>query len=151
MNNKIVKLTDRPEMKESMATWFHQKWGIPREAYQDSMDTCLESKGAVPAWYVAMQDDRIIGGVGVIENDFHDRPDLAPNVCALFVEPDARGQGMAGKLLDFVCNDMKEAGMKQLYLVTDHTSFYERYGWEFVCMVQGNGESQKSRMYVRNL
>lgn len=151
INGKLVKLTDRPEMKGSMAAWFHQKWGIPLEAYQDSMDTCLEGKAAVPAWYVAMQDDRIVGGVGVIENDFHDRPDLAPNVCALFVEPDARGQGIAGKLLDFVCCDMRAAGLKQLYLLTDHTSFYEQYGWEFLCMVQGDGEPKPSRMYIRKL
>lgn len=34
------------------------------------------------------------------------------------------------------------------YLVTDHTAFYERYGWEFLCMVQGDGETNMSRMYV---
>ena len=35
-----------------------------------------------------------------------------------------------------------------LYLVTDHTGFYERYGWEFLCMVQGDGEPEKTRMYI---
>ena len=151
MNFQIIQLTDHPEMKEQMATWFHQKWGIPQQAYWDSMEQSLIQTTAVPAWYVAVQDECIIGGVGVIENDFHDRPDLSPNVCALYVEPDVRGQGIAGDLLKVVCNDMKAAGLKQLYLVTDHTSFYERYGWDFFCMVQGEGESQKSRMYVRIL
>ena len=33
-------------------------------------------------------------------------------------------------------------------LVTDHTSFYERYGWEFLCLVQGDGESNMTRMYI---
>ena len=41
----IIRLTDRPEYKESMAQWFHEKWGIPKQAYLDSMDACL--KGAV--------------------------------------------------------------------------------------------------------
>ena len=31
---------------------------------------------------------------------------------------------------------------------TDHTGFYERYGWEFLCMVQGNDEDELSRMYI---
>ena len=35
-----------------------------------------------------------------------------------------------------------------LYLVTDHTCFYERYGWKFLCMVQGDGESDMARMYI---
>ncbi len=151
MNYTIISLSNNPTMKARMATWFHQKWGIPLEAYQNSMTECLETKSAVPSWYVAMQNDRIVGGVGVIENDFHNRPDLAPNVCALFVEPDVRGQGIAGKLLNTVCKDMKAAGLDKLYLLTDHASFYERYGWKFLCMVQGDGEEEMSRMYVRLL
>ena len=34
-------------------------------------------------WYLCIDGDRSIGGLGVIENDFHDRIDLAPNVCAV--------------------------------------------------------------------
>lgn len=55
---------------------------------------------------------------------------------------------MAGVLLYCVCGDMKNKGIDILYLVTDHTSFYERYGWEFLCMVQGDGESDLTRMYM---
>ena len=33
-------------------------------------------------------------------------------------------------------------------LFTDHTGFYERYGWEFFCMAQGDGEDRPSRMYI---
>ena len=44
--------------------------------------------------------------------------------------------------------DMKKRGINTLYLLTDHNSFYERYGWEFFCMVQGDGEDTMSRMYV---
>ena len=29
------------------------------------------------------------------------------------------------------------------------TSFYERYGWQFLCMVRGDGGQEPSRMYVR--
>ena len=35
-----------------------------------------------------------------------------------------------------------------IYLLTDHTDFYERYGWEFLCLVQGNDEPEMSRMYI---
>ena len=46
---------------------------------------------------------------------------------------------------------MKESGIDTLYLLTDHDSFYERYGWEFLCLVQGDGEPEMSRMYVRRV
>ena len=145
---KIISLINRPEMKDLMAQWFHEKWGIPLEAYLESMNECLEEKANIPQWYVAVKGDKIIGGLGVIENDFHDRKDLTPNVCAVYVEEEYRCQGIAGKLLNCVCDDMKSKDIKTLYLVTDHTSFYERYGWEFLCMVQGDGEEEMSRMYI---
>lgn len=148
MNYEMVRLIDRPGIKEQAAKWFHEKWRIPLEAYTASMDACLKKEGPVPQWYVAMEGNRIIGGMGVIANDFHDRKDLTPNVCAVYTEKDRRGRGVAGSLLNFVCRDMREQGIDTLYLVTDHTSFYERYGWEFLCMVQGDGEPDMSRMYV---
>ncbi|EOT25541.1 hypothetical protein C805_02170 [Eubacterium sp. 14-2] len=150
MNYNIIRLTDRPEIKEKAAEWFHEKWGVPSEAYRESMEECLLKRNSVPQWYAAMEDDRIIGGLGVIENDFHDRKDLAPNVCAVYVEEDKRCNGVAGALLNYVCRDMKEKGIGVLYLVTDHTSFYERYGWEFLCMVQGEDEPGMSRMYIHS-
>lgn len=144
----IIRLIDKPDYKDQMAAWFHEKWGVPLEAYAESMDECLEKKNGVPSWYVAIDGDKIIGGLGVIENDFHDRKDLAPNVCAVYVEEKYRKQGIAGELLRFVCEDLKQFGVDTLYLVTDHTGFYERYGWEFFCMAQGDGEEEMTRLYI---
>lgn len=146
----IQKIADRPELLNEAAEWFHTQWGVPLEAYRESMEESLTGC-AVPRWYVALEDGKIIGGLGVIENDFHDRKDLAPNVCAVYVEADHRCRGLAGALLGRVCGDMKRRGFEKLYLVTDHTSFYERYGWVFLCMVQGDGEPEMTRMYVREL
>lgn len=148
MNYKIIRLKDEPTLKEKASQWFHKKWGVPLNAYLESMDACIAGNDAVPQWYMAIEGERIVGGMGVIENDFHDRKDLTPNVCAVYTEEDCRGQGIAGELLNYVCDDMKKYGIDTLYLVTDHTSFYERYGWEFLCMVQGDGEPDMTRMYI---
>ena len=99
-------------------------------------------------WYLCLDGNKIIGGLGVIENDFHDLKDLSPNVCAVYTEEAFRGKGIAGRLLNMVVDDMASKGITPLYLVTNHTGFYERYGWKFLCMVQGDGESNLSRMYV---
>ena len=148
MNYKIIKLTDRPELLDEAARWFNSKWGVPTEAYIDSMTDSL-SGSAVPRWYLAMDDERIIGGCGVIKNDFHLRPDLTPNLCALYVEEDCRCHGIAGELMDFVCQDMASCGIKDMFRLTDHTSFYERYGWEFFVMVKNDDGESESRMYKR--
>ncbi len=145
---EILKIKEHPELAEKAAEWFHQKWNIPKEAYAESMRECIGGASAVPRWYVISDGENIIAGIGVIENDFHDRKDLTPNVCAVYVEKEYRNQGIAGKMLDFVCSEFKAKGIETLYLVTDHTNFYERYGWKFLCMVQGDGEPDMTRMYI---
>ena len=148
MSFAVWKIREHPQMTDRAAEWFHEKWGVPLEAYRESMAECLAGGRAVPQWYVAVDGDEIVGGLGVIENDFHPRRDLTPNVCAVYVEEARRCQGIAGALLELVCADMAGLGVDALYLLTDHTSFYERYGWRFLCMVQGDGEAECSRIYV---
>ncbi|MDF2512369.1 MAG: putative acetyltransferase [Herbinix sp.] len=148
----FIKIQEQKELMMQAAEWFHQKWNIPKEAYIDSLQECLNNTSfSVPQWYLVMDGEMIIAGIGVIENDFHDRKDLTPNVCALYVEESYRNQGIAGKMLERVCEEFKTNGIETLYLVTDHTSFYEKYGWEFLCMVQGDGESDMTRMYVHRM
>lgn len=147
---KIIKIQENKEQIKQAAEWFHQKWHIPKTAYVDSMEECVQNRSAVPQWYIFMDGEMIIAGIGVIENDFHDRIDLTPNVCGVYVEEEYRNQGIAGKMLQFVCDEFSKKGIVTLYLVTDHTSFYERYGWKFLCMVQGDGEPEMSRMYLHN-
>ena len=138
-----------PEAKEEIALWFHEKWHVPLEAYRESISDCLRKETGVPQWYVVVRGDRIIAGCGVIENDFHERKDLTPNVCAVYVDEEYRNQGIAGFMLQYACDDMSAMGFDTLYLLTDHTGFYERYGWQFLCMVRGD-EGEMSRMYVHH-
>ena len=144
---KYITLRDIPEMKDNAALWFHDKWGVPTEAYLECMDKYLNQETDY-GWYLCLDGSEIVGGMGVIENDFHDRKDLYPNVCAVYTEEKYRCQGIAGKLLDMTVTDLKEKGIKPVYLLTDHTGFYERYGWEFLCMVQGDDEPELTRMYI---
>lgn len=144
----IIALGTHPEWRIQAARWFHEKWEIPLEEYLTSIDESIRGIAPVPQWYVAVESQRIIAGAGVIENDFHNRKDLTPNVCALYVEPERRCRGIAGDLLAHICKDMSGKGIDTLYLITEHTSFYERYGWEFLCMVQGD-DSVPMRMYQK--
>lgn len=146
-NLSYITLRQRPELKEQAARWFHSKWGVPTGAYLQCMESYLKGETEY-GWYLCLCGGEIVGGMGVIENDFHDRKDLTPNVCAVYTEKAYRCRGIAGHLLNTVISDAKANGISPLYLVTDHTGFYERYGWEFLCMVQGDGEPHMTRMYL---
>lgn len=144
---QYITLREMPELTVRAAQWFHGKWGVSTEAYLECMEAYLRQETEY-GWYLCLNDNRIIAGLGVIENDFHDRKDLTPNICAVFTEENFRCLGIAGNLLRMAVEDLRLKGISPVYLVTDHTGFYERYGWEFLCMVQGDGEPDMTRMYI---
>lgn len=146
-NYRYANLEEIPSIKDAAAEWFHSKWGVPKEAYLECMEAFLNGETDY-GWYLCLDDNRIIAGLGVIENDFHDRKDLTPNVCAVYTEEEYRCQGIAGQLLNMAVEDCRQKGISPVYLVTDHTNYYERYGWEFLCMVQGDDEPEMTRMYI---
>ena len=145
---RCITLRDRPELKKAAAEWFHSKWGVSEEGYLKCMDRYLNEETEY-GWYLCLAEKEIVGGLGVIENDFHQRKDLTPNVCAVYTEEAHRSKGICGKLLDMAVNDLQSKGISSVYLITDHTSFYERYGWEFLCMVERENKLGTIRMYIR--
>ena len=56
----------------------------------------------------------------------------------------------AKMMLDFVCRYMKTFGLSKVYLITDHTDFYEKCGFEYFCPIEEN-DGEISRMYRRVL
>lgn len=144
---KYITLREKPELMDLAAQWFNSKWGVPKEAYLECMQSYLSGNTEL-GWYLCLDGENIVGGMGVIENDFHDRKDLTPNVCAVYTDENYRKRGIAGVLLNMVVDDLKSKGISPVYLVTDHTGFYERYGWEFFCMAQGDGEEEMTRLYI---
>ncbi len=148
-NNKeweIISLRDRVDMSDKAAAWFHEKWNVPETVYLESIQESQKNPSKVPQWYLVIDKDKIIGGFGLIENDFHKRKDLTPNVCAVFVEKEYRNCGVAKSMLDFSCKEAQALGYSNVYLITDHEQFYEKCGWHYLCMVEEDS-GQLVRMY----
>lgn len=142
----FITLREKPEIKQKAAEWFHGKWSAPVEAYLECMDAYLGGETEY-GWYLCLCGGEIAGGLGVVENDFHERKDLAPNVCAVYTEKEHRRRGIAGRLLNFAVEDLRSKGVSPVYLVTDHVGFYERYGWEFFCAARCD-DGAVSRVYI---
>lgn len=144
---EYITLREKPELKLLAAEWFHSKWGVPVEAYLECMEAYLQNKTEL-GWYLCLNNNQIIGGLGVIENDFHDKKELSPNICAVYTEELFRCQGISGHLLNMAVEDLRTKGISPVYLLTDHIGFYEKYNWEFFCMAQGDDEPTMSRLYI---
>ena len=107
MSYQYITLREKPGIMRTAAEWFSSKWCVPTEAYLACMKDYLQCKTEL-GWYLCLDGGTIVGGLGVIENDFHNRPDLTPNICAVYTEEAYRGQGIAGRLLNMAVEDLQE-------------------------------------------
>ena len=64
MSYEIVRITDRPELLETAARWFSEKWGIPLEEYTSSMEEAVAGMRPSPSgtWPGGGADCRRHGG-----------------------------------------------------------------------------------------
>ena len=129
----IQSIRENPALAELGIAYFQSKWNSVRpEMYQDAIMHSLQAPGDLPQWYLLFKEDRIIGCVGLIPNDFISRMDLYPWLCALFVDEEERKQGYGKLLIDCVAEATKKAGFDKLYLSTEHRTYYERYDFKYI-------------------
>ena len=110
---------------------------IPGTAYFDeSTDHLYESfKVERSTYFVALQNDVLIGGVGIYPTD--GLPDDTVELVKMYLSPASRGKGL-GKLLMKKCIDLAgEMGYKNIYLETmpelkDAVSAYEKLGFKLL-------------------
>lgn len=135
MQYQIISIRRKPEYSERAIDWFASKWGIDRKEYEKSIHDCINNNESLPQWYLAVdEEDEIVGGCGLIQNDFVDRTDLFPYLCALFVEEEARGNALGAKLLENARIEAGRLGFDKIYLCTDHTAYYEKHGWKYIAI-----------------
>ena len=134
MNNayKIIRMHDHPGGLEEAIAYYHSKWGNERN--KAFIEDAIKNSNyeSLPQFFVLLKGENIVGCCGLIINDLISRHDLWPWFCGLFVEESERGQDLGADLLKFVEKTVKDLGFGNLYLSTDHISYYERYCWRFL-------------------
>ncbi|WP_320202878.1 GNAT family N-acetyltransferase [Agrobacterium rosae] len=131
---QISNLRQHPAFADIIADrGWHAWWtesGVPLEEYRAHLDPMLETDG-IPAALVAHDDDRYIGSVLIIENDLDERPDYAPWIAALWVEPDFRRQGIAAQLIASSREYAAQRGHDTCYLcaTAEKRGYYLKQGF----------------------
>lgn len=92
---------------------------------------------------IALQNGQPIGCAGLARDDLPQRPELGPWLACVFVLPQARGQGLAERLIDDICQTAREQGRTRLYLHThDRAEYYARRGWALLEEFEAWGDRQ---------
>ncbi|MCV3470902.1 GNAT family N-acetyltransferase [Campylobacter sp. CNRCH_2015_0814] len=116
----IINISDKKDLSIKASKWFSEKWGIDEKIYFESIESSFNSQ-TIPQWYLVLDKNSIIAGV--IQNDFHNRKDLKPNLCALYIEENYRGNKLTNQLLKFIKNDLKTKNINKFYLLTELAGF----------------------------
>ena len=149
---KVISVRENPENVFEFIKYFQNKWASEESmaVYEDCIKNCISSKSPLPNWYLLKNDNKIIGCVGLITNDFISRMDLYPWLCALFIEEKYRGNNYGKLLIDRCVEDTKKMGFEALYLSTDHIGYYEHFGFQY--MAEGfHPWGESSKIYMRVL
>ena len=123
-----------PQHASCVTEWLWRAFGadaLPR-AFFASIVEHSQTPGALPITFVAVEGERLLGTVGLWRCDLISRQDLYPWMAALYVAPEARGQGLAGKLQQHVSGYARAQGYTELFLYSACRDFYERFGWQYI-------------------
>ncbi|MNJ68186.1 N-acetylglutamate synthase [compost metagenome] len=131
-------------MKEEAIQYFWSNWGSDSnfKFYKDCVERSCDTESDIPRFYVALDEDKIIGSYAILRSDLNSRQDLAPWFACLHIEPQYRGQRLGGQLQQHAINQAKQKGYERLYLCTDLDHYYERNGWSYIGLGYSIGDDE---------
>ena len=151
MKIRIINLAERIEFLDIVSQWIWKEWNSdkPLEYMKYSILHNIQTD-RVPMTYVALHGEEPIGTVSIWMNDLGCRQDLYPWMASLFVIEEMRNKGIGTLLQNHAVEEAKRLEFKDLYLITDHNGYYEKFGWIFYELApKVNGEF--TRIYSKVL
>ncbi len=138
--NKGIEIKFLIECKEQILDlailWYEQisKHWAPNASIERAKENLLKhvNQNQMPLTLVALQNGKAVGMASLRENDGI-RPDLAPWLGSLVVDPNYRQQKIGERLINAVKQQALNFGYKKLYLLAfDSTisSWYTKLGWK---------------------
>ncbi|MDU3157788.1 MAG: GNAT family N-acetyltransferase, partial [Hafnia alvei] len=91
---QILPLSEVPEHCELITDWLFTSFGSKnsRDFFASIVRSSLRAEG-LPITFVALQDEKPVGTVGLWRCDLISRQDLFPWLAALYIDEGQRGQG----------------------------------------------------------
>jgi N-acetylglutamate synthase-like GNAT family acetyltransferase len=130
----VSDLRQRPEFFDTVADRIWRAWwkvdGYPLNYISGRLSANM-SAAPIPFALVAHNDGVFLGTASVIASDLAERPQFAPWVAAVWVDPPARQRGIGAALVARATRECFALGFSRAYLCArpQRTGYYERLGW----------------------
>lgn len=130
----ITLLNGRDPLTEDLAERHAAAWGYLYTDW-DSAKALAEFRtqktdGSLPATLVLRENEQVAGSVSVLCGDCEACTDLDPWLASLYVFPECRGRGHAGRLIEAAIHLAEKAGEKELHVFTESAAdLFRRHGF----------------------
>ncbi|RYG06431.1 MAG: GNAT family N-acetyltransferase, partial [Chitinophagaceae bacterium] len=109
------------------------------DASTDHLSELFQIAGSV--YYVAVQEDEVVGGVGIFPTA--GLPDQTCELVKMYLNTRVRGKGLGRILIEKALEFARNEGYKQVYIETmpelaKAMSVYEKFGFEYLDQQLGN-------------
>jgi len=84
------------------------------------------------AVFAAMDGERIVGFCTFLKTDYYPENRYWPWISSIFVDEQYRGRRISGLMIEKAMEYAKEQGFDKVYIPSDMTGFYEKYGFELI-------------------
>lgn len=141
---------------EKMTRWMYDWWGrdegLLREAVKCFVEHSMKDD-RLPQTYGLFLDGELIGMYQFVYDDLMARPDVYPWLANVYIDEDHRGRGFGRLLMENIKNTaLENTAFDTLYLYTEHSGLYEKFGWEFVENIDTFIEGKRiQRLYALRL
>ena len=112
---------------EPLHKWFVDQWGEG-----DFYSTHRDGHAILAAPLIALDDDRLVGGLAFTRFNSPDKDEAALWVNAVLVAPAQRGKGVASALVAAAAQAALQLGEAQLFAYTDVPQLYLKQKWSLV-------------------
>jgi putative acetyltransferase len=141
---RLIEKKDNPQIAKVIRSVL-EDFNVPKvgTAYADKALDCMFETYQKPrsAYFVVIENDKIIGGAGVAKLDNYDG-----NVCELqkmYFLPEARGRKLGAQIMTFCTTKAREFGYEKIYLetmeyMTHAQKLYQQTGFEYIERAMGD-------------
>ena len=142
---KIDYLAERPACIPTLAKWFLREWrdfygGMKWEEVAEPFYRRL-NRSALPLALVALEGERPVGTISLLEESISTHKHLAPWLGGLYVREEERRRGIGGRLIEAAVGEAGKLGVGQLFIgIRKAEDYYSRLGWEVFERVNYYGE-----------
>lgn len=126
------------EKKEYTKEYFEccvKEWGTnySEEKIQKKVSMYLsEQNNKIISVLILLDNDILIGFISLFKEDGEEKQDLSPWYATMYVKEQYRKKGYSKLLNNAILEEAKKLKYKRVYLKTDLTNYYEKFGAHYL-------------------